>query len=137
MTTPALERVQRYIASSNQYLENALLSLQQGEAGKASELLWGSIAEALQAVAASRSMHLKNHRSLRFFASQLANELGDRSINDSFVLAQHLHSNFHEVELEVEDVAAVVDPIRDAVSTLLKLIPAEMLTTLADETGQL
>jgi hypothetical protein len=115
------------VTISNQYLENALLSLQQGEAGKASELLWGSIAEALQAVAASRSMHLKNHRSLRHFASQLAKEIGDQSINGGFARAERLHSNFHEVELEPEDVAAEVDPIREAVSKLLKLIPDELL----------
>ena len=123
MTTDAREHLQRYVTSSVRYLENALDSLQRREAGKASELLWGSIAEALQAVAASRSMRLTNHRSLRYFASQLAKELNDRSINDSFVFAERLHSNFHEVELEAEDVAAVVDPIRETVSKLLKLIP--------------
>lgn len=129
MTTDAREHLKRYITNSVRYLENALDSLEKREAGKASELLWGSIAEALQAVAASRNMHLANHRSLRYFASQLAKELEDRSINDSFIFAERLHSNFHEVELEVEDVAAMVDSIKETVSKLLKLIPEELLTT--------
>ena len=133
MTTESRERIQRYVTHSIQYLDNALIVLRQREAGKASELLWGSMAEALQAVAASRDMHITNHRGLRYFASRLAEELGDRSINDSFVFAERLHSNFHEVELEPKDVAAVVDPIKEAVSKLLKLIPDELLVTQAGQ----
>lgn len=120
-------RLRRYVVSSQHYLENALAFLQLGEAGKASELFWGSIAEALQAVAAWRGTHLANHRSLRFWAAAIAKELNDPTINEGFIFAERLHSNFHEVELEVVDVATTVEPIRRTVEKLLALIPPEAL----------
>jgi hypothetical protein len=125
MATEARESVEKHFLSSRHYLENALVMLNDQEAAKASEFLWGSLAQALQAVAASRNIHLSSHRSLRWFVSNLARELNDRALLDGFWRAQALHSNFHEVDLTVEDVAGVVDPIRTAVSRLLALIPNE------------
>lgn len=127
MTTAAQETVKRYVLASRHYLENALVMLNNQEAPKASEFLWGSVAQALQAVAASRNIRLSNHRSLRWFVSTLARELNDRTLLDGFGQAQVLHSNFHEVDLAVEDVAVVVDPIRGLVSRLLALIPNELI----------
>lgn len=126
MTTAPPETVKKYVFASRHYLENALLMLNNQEAAKASELLWGSVAQALQAVAASRNIRLSNHRSLSWFVSSLARELNDRALLDGFWRAQALHSNFHEVDLTVEDVAGVVDHIRTAVSKLLALIPSEL-----------
>lgn len=108
-------------------MENALLTLNSGEPGKAGELLWGSMAEALQAVAASRGIPLKNHRSLHWFVGALGKELNDRSIIEAFYEAEDLHSNFHEVELSTEDVALLVQPIREAVNKLFGLIPKELI----------
>ncbi len=127
MTTAPQETVKKYISASRHYLENALLMLNNQEAAKASELLWGSLAQALQAVAASRNIHLSNHRSLRWFVSTLARELNDRALLDGFRQAEALHSNFHEVDLSVEDVAGTVDPIRTTVSRVLALIPSELV----------
>lgn len=127
MTTGALESLRRYVLNSRQYLENALLFLQKGEAGKAGELLWGSVAEALQAVAASRGVRLANHRSLRYFAGAIAKELGDAALAQGFRDADRLHSNFYEVELEPADVAGVLEPIRTTVGKLFALIPEEAL----------
>lgn len=127
MGAEARERVKRYVLALLHYLENALVTLNVGEAAKAGELLWGSMAQAVQAVAASRGKPLVNHRSLRWFVSTLAKEVNDRSIADGFFHAEHLHSNFHEVDLAPEDVALVVEPIRTAVSKLLSLIPKELV----------
>ncbi|MBI4302871.1 MAG: PaREP1 family protein [Chloroflexi bacterium] len=127
MATEARQTVRKYVLASRHYLENGLLMLNSRDAGKASELLWGSVAEALQAVAVSRGTRLANHRSLHWFVGQLGKELNDRSIIDGFFLAEHLHSNFHEVELTVEDVAAVVEPIRNTIAKLFDLIPKELV----------
>lgn len=123
----ARHTVRKYVLASLHYLENALLVLNSRDAGKASELLWGSVAEAMQAVAASRGKRLANHHSLRWFAANLSKELGDKSIVGAFYQAQALHSNFHEVELTPEDVAMVVEPIRTTVAKLLALIPKELV----------
>jgi hypothetical protein len=125
----AREITRKYVLASLHYMENALIMLNKQEAGKASELLWGSMAEALQAVAVSRNknIRLKNHRSLRWFTAELSKELGDKSIVAAFYQAEHLHSNFHEVELTAQEVSMVLEPIRDTVKKLLDLIPKELV----------
>lgn len=127
MATEARENVEKHVFASLHYLENALVMLNDQEAAKASEFLWGGVAQALHAVAASRNVHLSNHRSLRWFVSTLARELNDRTLLDGFRQAEALHSNFHEVDLAVEDVAVVADPIRESVSRLLALVPSELI----------
>jgi hypothetical protein len=127
VTTNAIEATQRYAAAAVHYLENALTLLQRREAGKAGEFLWGSMAQALQAVAASKGKYLANHRSLRWFANTIAKELRDLEVAKSYQIAERLHSNFHEVELEPEDVDIAVEPIRSTVQKLLRLIPKEIL----------
>ena len=123
----ARETIRKYVLASLHYMENALIMLDNREAGKASELLWGSMAEALQAVAASRDIRLKNHRSLRWFMAELSKELGDKSIVDGYYHAERLHTNFHEVDLTPEDIALVLEPIRETVKKLLDLIPKELV----------
>ena len=121
------EGVRKHFLASQHYLENALEMLTDQEAAKASELIWGSMAQALQAVAASRSMQLSSHRSLRWFASAVAKELDDRALVDGFGQAELLHSNFHEVDLTTEDVVTLLDPVRQAIAKLLSLIPEELV----------
>jgi len=108
-------------------MQNGQLMLNKQEAGKASELLWGGVSQALEALAESRNMRLANHRSLRYFVSELSRETGDRSINNAFYQAETLHSNFHSVDMSVENVAANVDAIRELVSKVLAMIPVELV----------
>lgn len=125
MSTDAIETLQRYIIHSRQYLENALVALQVGEAGKAGELLWGSVSEALHAVAASRNRPLRTHRELKNFAIQLAREMNDQAIEKDFVVAESLHHNFYDVQQEPIDIAIVVPTVQELVRKLLSLIPPE------------
>jgi len=127
MVTQAQENVRKHVRASLQYLENALAMLNKGEAAKAGELLWGSVAQALEAVAVSRDLSLANHRSLRWFASNLARELNDRTLANGYWQAEALHSNFHAVDLTAEDVSELVEPIRTTVAKLLALIPPELV----------
>ena len=112
MVTDGREEVRKHAVASRHYLENALDTLTRREPGKAGELLWGSLAQALHAVALYRNVPtLKNHRSLRWFVSTIASDLNDESLPAAFRRAEALHSNFHTVELSVEDVASDVEPI--------------------------
>ena len=125
----AQNRVRKYVVSSLRYLENGQSMLLKGEAEKAGELLWGSIAQSLQALAASKNMpQLRSHRSLRYFVSTVSREINDRRLNEVYWQAEKLHSNFHEVELTTEEVAEFVDPIREAVQKIHSLIPAELVS---------
>lgn len=123
MTTDPRATVRRYVLHSLQYLGNALVALQNEEAGKAGELLWGSVAEALHAVAASKNVPIPSHRQLKNFALGLAKELRDESIATDFLLAESFHHNYYEVTFEPTDVAVAVVRIQEMVGKLHKLIP--------------
>ena len=130
----AQKLIRKYVLSSLQYLENGQLMLLKGEAGKAGEFLWGSIAQSLHALAASKNMpQLRSHRSLRYFVSTVSREINDRRLNEVFWQAEKLHSNFHEVDLTTEEIAEFVEPIREAVQKLHSLIPAELVSEKVDE----
>ena len=119
------EAVQRYLRHSRQYLENALLALRRQEAAKAGELLWGSVAEMLQAVAASWRVPIHSHRDLKNFAIQLGRDLGDSTLQRDVALAESLHQNFYVVALEPQDIEAVLPTVQDLLPKLAALIPPE------------
>ncbi len=125
MTSSPAANPQRYIAHSQQYLENALSALQNQEAGKAGELLWGSAAEMLHAVAVNRNWQLRSHRELKNFVMQLTRELNDDTIEKGFLLAESLHHNFYEVQQEPIDIEIVVPTVRELVNKLFRLLPPE------------
>jgi len=127
ITNEARDSIRKHVQASLEYMENGQLMLNKQEAGKASELLWGGVAQALEALAESRNIRLSNHRSLRWFVAELSRNTGDRSINNIFYQAEALHSNFHSVDMSVENVVANVDAIRALVSKVLSMIPAELI----------
>ena len=116
------ESAEKYKVQSIHYLENAFVSMEAGDAEKAGEFLWGSMAEALKAVAASRGIMLTAHWEIGDYASKLAKELGDKSIYDVYGHASYLHSNYYEAGLRIEDVYVYAEGIRKAVGKLLSLI---------------
>ncbi len=116
------ERLALYRAQALHYWENALVSLQQGDTEKAGEFLWGCMAEALKGVAALKGRVLRSHWELRAFARALASELSLRLVQNAFVRADRLHSNFYESFLTPEDLAEDVEEIREAVRVLLELM---------------
>jgi len=121
------DSVRKHIRASLEYMENGQLMLKKQEVGKASELLWGGVAQALEALAESRNIRLSNHRSLRWFVAELSRDTGDKSINNIFYQAEALHGNFHSVDMTAQDVATNVNAIRDLVSKLLSMIPPELV----------
>lgn len=118
--------IRRHVAACREYMGNAQLMLTKREAGKASELLWGGVSQALEALAESRNIRISNHRALRYFVSEISRETGDRDINGIFYQAEALHSNFHSVDMSVQDVATNVEAIRGLVAKLLSMVPSEL-----------
>ena len=119
--------VRTHAAHSIQYLENGLIALRDLEAGKAGELLWGSVAQALEAVAVHNSHTIQSHRDLKNFAIQLSKDLEDEAILEKFVLAESLHQNFYAVQQEPLDIEILVPTVKDLVARLIDLIPPEIL----------
>ena len=113
---------EKYKAQSIHYLENAFKFIKAGNPEKASEFLWGSMAEGIKAVAAKKGILLMSHKDLRNYAMELARALPDESIRNTFLHAQSLHSNFYETGLLMEDVVMCAEEVKATVDKLFKLI---------------
>ncbi|MSQ07620.1 MAG: hypothetical protein EXR54_10045 [Dehalococcoidia bacterium] len=120
-------RLQGYVNRSQHYLQNAYASLEQGEVEKAGEFLWGSMAQAIKAVATFRGLNLRSHDQIRAYASELSRAIGDTALRDAFRDANSLHQNFYESGLTREIVLEYGERIRHSVGRLLSLIPREAL----------
>lgn len=120
----------KYVQQSRRYRDNALRALAIGDIDKASEFLWGSMAEAMKAVAAAKNIPLRNHRDIWNYAEALAKELGDPSLYDGFRTAHGLHSNFYETHLTAIDVS--IDA-KKVIETIMKLLTLPILTELEKE----
>jgi len=112
----------KYARQSIRYLSNGFNALQKGDVDKASEFFWGSMAQAIKAVAIKRGVRLRSHGELWNYAKGLAKELNDESVYDAFFKANSLHSNFYETRLEQEDVGAVANSIKMVIGKLLESI---------------
>jgi hypothetical protein len=120
-----MNQTEKYKTQSIHYIENALASIEAGEAEKAGEFLWGSMAQALKAVAASKGRELTKHWEIGDYARELAKKTEDKSIFDVYGHASYLHSNFYEAGLRMEDVYIYAQEIRETVAKLLSLIPED------------
>jgi uncharacterized protein (UPF0332 family) len=125
--TPSRGPLKTYVFRSAEYLHNAYVSLDQEELEKASELLWGSMALAVKAVAALREIELRSHAAIWEYARQLSQELGDLQLFDAFRDANRLHSNFYESDLTREVTLSSEERVRIAIGRLLSMVPREAL----------
>jgi len=115
-----IETAQRYKSQSIHYLENVYSSLDAGDAEKAGEFLWGSMAEALKAVAASEGRELKAHWEIGDYARELAKKREDKSIWYAYTDASYFHHGFYEAGLTIDDVRLRLDGVRETIRKLLE-----------------
>jgi Archaeal PaREP1/PaREP8 family len=127
MTTDAVLAIQNHAIHSQQYFENAVSLLEQGEAAKAGELFWGSLAQAFRALAVYKGQEVKTHRDLKNLAIQLSRDLQDESVAIDFELAENLHFNFYVVQREIEDIVLVLPAIERLRRRVFSLIPPELI----------
>lgn len=113
----------KYKKQAMRYLGNAFISLEAGEPEKAGEFLWGSMAQAVKAVAATHEIRLTRHDQISEYANSLGKELNDKDVIAHFQLANSLHWNFYETELRTVDVARYAELIRPTIGKLLSLVP--------------
>jgi uncharacterized protein (UPF0332 family) len=121
------QQLQRYTDRCREYLQNSYASLEQNEVEKAGEFLWGSMAQAIKAVAASKNIELRSHAAIWEYARGLSKDLEDPALFDAFRNADSLHRNFYESGLTREIVLTSGERIRYAVGMLMDMIPREAL----------
>ena len=85
--------------------------LEDGDLPQASNKAWDLVAETVKAISAQHGGNIHQHRSIWQVLRQLSNlagESGDtetrESINNAFMVARSLHSNFYEDEASAEEV---------------------------------
>lgn len=116
------QKMIKHKKQSIHYFENARHYIDARDAEKASEFLWGSMAQALKAVAMSKDKLLKSHNDMERYAREFAKS-EDKDVYDAFRDAQFLHSNFYETGLSLDDVVISAAEINKAVAKLLSQIP--------------
>ncbi len=118
-------KVKKYAGQSRHYLLNASKFIDAGDSEKASEFLWGSLAEVIKAVALSKGFQLKKHGEIWTYVENLTKELEDKSIYNAFRHAHDLHINFYESDIELRGVRRMAADIKIVQGKLLQLIPRE------------
>ena len=102
---------QTYHQASEHFSAQAKGELSDGGLAQASEKGWGTAAQILKAVAEQRGWEHEEHRHLSRVASRLRAELSDRYIYRCYQVANDLHSNFCEDEMEAGDIAESLDDV--------------------------
>ena len=118
-------KVKKCAGQSRHYLLNASKFIDAGDSEKASEFLWGSMTQALKAIALSRGIPLRKHREIWNYVENLTKELEDKGIYDAFRHAHDLHINFYESDIELRGVRRMAEDIKIVQDKLLNLIPGE------------
>ena len=114
-----------YRSQATYYLDNAQEFLARQEFTKASEFLWGAVAQAVKAVAASEGVHLAHHCQVWDYAEEISREQDDPGIFDDFRQANTMHVNFYEAGLPPREVIGSMERLRVMVGKLLDLLPEE------------
>ena len=120
--------IHRHVSQSNRYRASALRELRQGHWQRAEELLWGSLAGAVKAVAGSRGVELKDDAEMKSYLALLSKETRNRRIRDAF----NQLSNFSTLSYTVEDSRSgrdrlyqAAERVSYAVEKLWELLPDE------------
>ena len=111
---------QQYQQASAQFLAQARQELADGDLPQASEKGWGATAQILKTIAERRGWEHNRHRHYHRIISRLRAETGDGNIRRLFGVANLLHENFYENDMETDDVA---DGLNDVEALIDKLIP--------------
>lgn len=103
---------------SEKYLGEAKELLSKGDIVQSSEKLWGATSLTVKTVAAKRGLKLEKHGSLWSFISKLSKESGDKDIITLFQVANSLHWNFYENQMNEEVLEIATENIEKLISKL-------------------
>ena len=96
-----------YLKQSQHYFKNAQELYAKGERAKATELVWGSVAEAVKALAASRGIDLRTHQSLREYVYKIAGQIRDAEFQQLFNDVEGAHRNFYQEFMKDREIQEV------------------------------
>ena len=102
---------QKYAGMAQDFRASAWEHLDKGDLPQASNKAWGLVAETVKAVSAYHGGIIHSHRAIWTVTTALSRLVGDAGdmatrhwINNSFMVARSLHSNFYENRAHADDV---------------------------------
>ena len=115
---------QQYRNDSWGLIAQARRELDDGDLRQASEKGWGAAALMLKAIAEQRGGDWEHsrHRHFARAASRLRSELGNRDVTRLFNVAESLHGNFYEDQLQPSDIAESLDDVERFLDLLDPLV---------------
>lgn len=116
------EQINEYLERSSTYWRQALEYQGKGNTLKTTELAWGSIVQAITALALTMGKKLRRHREIRTYVRDLASQLGDKELVDLFTRGEAAHANFYQDfmdQAEVREVIAEMAKLLEKIQALL------------------
>lgn len=119
MTQKTLEH---YQGLSKKYFEEAKEFLNKGNLAQTSERLWGASALAVKAIAAKRGIKIEKHGSLWDFLTKLSKERKDESLITLSIMANGLHRNFYENQMNRESLEVAIRNVEELIARLTTIL---------------
>ena len=113
-----------YRNQSRSFLEQAYRELSAGDLLQASEKGWGAAAHMVKAVAEARGWEHGQHRLILRAVTRLTEDHNDTEFGDLLYVAQALHANFYEGEMDEAAVTAGLEKVALLLQKLEALLQA-------------
>ncbi len=120
------KEAKKYKKQSLRYSSNAKKFFGKGDFDKACEFFWGSAAQAVKALAASKGKLLKSHEKIYSFILGVSQELAEPDLYDWFLAASYLHTDFYEVKLDANAIFVQAEKVSKLTKRLLELTEEEL-----------
>lgn len=110
-----------YLKARDIYLANAKHMIDEGELGKASELLWGACSQMILAIASLKGIPLPGHSETKEFVRELGKEIRDEEIGKLFSKIESLHANFYHNFIPKEEFPEYLEIVKKFLEKLEKI----------------
>lgn len=102
-----------FLNQRDHYFSNAQDMIKKGEIRKASEMLWGAIAQEIKFLASLRSVQLRSHKNIKEFVKQIAKEERNEKIYETLLELESLHRYFYDEDImDAEDFPMYYDKVK-------------------------
>jgi hypothetical protein len=102
-STTSKRLVEQYKVTGDHYLANARELWRKKELRKASEMLWGAVAQYLKALRARKGGEIYGLAGFHEFVTALAKEQRNQYFHTEFIFLRALHNNFYDQEVPETD----------------------------------
>lgn len=120
-----MEQVKEHLERSSTYWRQAQEHHKRGETEKTTELAWGSVTQAIMALALARgNRRLRTHREVKAYTKNAATQLGDKELAELFADGEAAHANFYQDFMDEQEVRDIIAKMGKLLEKIHRLMPA-------------